>query len=311
MKVSIVIPLYNKAPHIARAIDSVLSQSIQDFEVIVVDDGSTDGSAEVVMKYQDSRIVLIRKANGGVSCARNTGISLASSNYIAFLDADDEYLPNFLHTILELWHRFPEAGLYATNYLCCLDGSVEHNKFENVRNLRNGEILFDYFCVATINQPVCSSAVMVPKQVLNKIGGFPIGVNKGEDLHTWVQIALRYPIAWSPLECSIYHLSSINRTSGKFPMEDCSFAELLEVAIAERKMAPDSLLSVKEYLISRRLEFSQTLLTCGDRKGALRLLKRCKETRISKNLYYKFYLIAYLPEWLTLKIREWFFNRSR
>lgn len=88
--VSIIIPLYNKAPYIKRALDSVISQTIQDFEVIVVNDGSTDGGEHIVEGYSDARIHLVHQKNKGVSAARNRGVSLAKSNMVAFLDADDE-----------------------------------------------------------------------------------------------------------------------------------------------------------------------------------------------------------------------------
>jgi glycosyltransferase involved in cell wall biosynthesis len=109
---TIIIPLYNKRSYIGRALDSVLHQSFQDFEIIVVDDGSTDNGAEVVKSYDDPRIRLIRQENKGVSVARNTGADRATADFIAFLDADDEWMPRQLETVSGLRKKFPDAGLF-------------------------------------------------------------------------------------------------------------------------------------------------------------------------------------------------------
>jgi glycosyltransferase involved in cell wall biosynthesis len=96
LKVSIIIPLYNKAPYVRRALDSIAAQSLSDFEVIVIDDGSTDDGAAIVTGYPDARYRLIRQANAGPGAARNTGIAQSRGEFIAFLDADDEWLPTYL-----------------------------------------------------------------------------------------------------------------------------------------------------------------------------------------------------------------------
>jgi len=116
LEFSVVIPLYNKDKHITRAINSVLNQSYRKFEIIVVDDGSTDSGVIEVKKINDSRIRLVQQINLGVSSARNKGISLAKYNFVGFLDADDAWKPDFLETIYFLIKKYPEAGAYATAY---------------------------------------------------------------------------------------------------------------------------------------------------------------------------------------------------
>ena len=115
-QISVVIPLYNKAPYIARALNSVLAQERLPEEIIVVDDGSTDGGGDLVKQFKDPLIRLIRQENQGVSAARNRGISLAKGELIAFLDADDTWQPGFLKVISEMRELYPQAGIYGTAY---------------------------------------------------------------------------------------------------------------------------------------------------------------------------------------------------
>jgi glycosyl transferase family 2 len=116
MKVSVVVPLYNKAPTIQRTLDSILGQTFADFELIVVDDGSTDGGAEVVEGCRDPRVRLIRQSNAGPGAARNRALAEANGQYAAFLDADDEWLPQFLHKSIALLEQFPQAAMVASGY---------------------------------------------------------------------------------------------------------------------------------------------------------------------------------------------------
>ncbi len=122
---SVIIPLYNKATTVERAIRSVLKQTVQDFEIIVVNDGSTDRGPIVVSAINDPRIRLIHQSNAGVSAARNRGIAESKYDLIAFLDADDEWLPEFLETIHQLVRLHPNCVVYAPRYLFGLpDGKV-------------------------------------------------------------------------------------------------------------------------------------------------------------------------------------------
>lgn len=112
---TIVIPLYNKGQSVKRSICSVLNQSFSNFEIVIVDDGSTDNSVEVVKSFKDDRIKIVRQANAGVSAARNHGIDIASGQFITFLDADDEYEPNHLETLRKLIDGYPGHNVYATS----------------------------------------------------------------------------------------------------------------------------------------------------------------------------------------------------
>ena len=112
--VSVVVPLYNKAAYITRCLESICQQTFDDFEVLAVDDGSTDGSGEVAARTADRRIRVISQRNAGEGAARNRGITEARAELIAFLDADDAWEPGFLQAVIQLSQRYPEAGLFAT-----------------------------------------------------------------------------------------------------------------------------------------------------------------------------------------------------
>ena len=175
--VSVVIPLYNKGPYIKRALSSVIDQTFQDFEIIVVDDGSTDNGADVVRSFDDLRIRLIQQENAGVSVARNHGIDEAKAELIAFLDADDEWLPKFLETIIRMRNNFPEAGVYATAYLWhSFKGKIVPKHYGIPAYTWEG-IMPNYFSVvANRSLPLTASSVAIPKSILYDIGMFQAGL---------------------------------------------------------------------------------------------------------------------------------------
>jgi glycosyltransferase involved in cell wall biosynthesis len=226
MHTSVVIPLYNKASHIARALDSVLAQTTSDFEVIVVDDGSTDRGADIVRSYSNSRVKLVAQANSGVSAARNRGVAEAKTDLVAFLDADDEWAPDFLKVILSLRKTFPTATAWATAFaLVGHDGLVRQPSFHGRLPSGGTPDLIDFFGGKTGYSPLHSSAISVEKKALLAIGGFPEGIVYGEDHDTWIRLALRYKIAWARQAKALIHLDAENRTDqtgyfGNYPFFD-------------------------------------------------------------------------------------------
>ena len=200
MKFSVIIPLYNKAPYIRKALESVLAQTYTDYELIIIDDGSTDGSAEIAEAFlQDlpaSRLSplafrLIRQANSGVSAARNNGFSVSSAEYIAFLDADDWWEPTYLERMAQLIADYPDAGLYTCNYVYYKPG-----KTHVALNIPTGYINYPKAYYESNAMPVLTDTAMIPRHVYEKMGGFPVGIKLGEDFLLWSKIALRYPVAF-------------------------------------------------------------------------------------------------------------------
>lgn len=213
MKFSVIIPLYNKAPYIRKALESVLAQTYTDYELVVVDDGSTDGSFTIAKQFIDERLEvkgaenskaetngykqspinykLIRQANAGVSAARNNGVALSHGDYIAFLDADDWWEPTYLERMAQLISDYPDVGLYACNYVYYKPGKT-HVAF----NIPTGYINYPKAYYESDAMPVWTGAAMIPRKVYDEMGGFPLGIKLGEDFLLWSKIALRYPVAF-------------------------------------------------------------------------------------------------------------------
>lgn len=206
--ISIVIPLYNKEKSIVSTMQTVLKQTYQNFEIIVVNDGSTDNSAEEVAKVKDSRIRLIHQHNAGVSAARNKGIEEAKGKYIAFLDADDEWNPEYLETQYRLTKKYPKCSVFASNYeFKDIQGKITHTIIRKLNFEGEDGILCNYFEIASCSHPpLWTSAVIVEKNAIQSIGGFPIGVKSGEDLLTWARLACKYSIVYTKKTQAIYNL---------------------------------------------------------------------------------------------------------
>lgn len=208
---SVIVPLYNKSGTLQKSITSVLTQTFQDFEIIIVNDGSTDDSLSIANTMTDSRIRIFSKENGGVSSARNYGIRKARADIVAFLDADDSWQPQFLNTIFNLIVDYPSAQWFATSYLI-QDPNVEARevKLSKIPDSFKRGIISNYFEIAANSEPpVHSSSVAVKKSALESLGGFPEGVHNGEDIFTWAKLAAHFPLAYDLTPCTTYqHIST-------------------------------------------------------------------------------------------------------
>jgi glycosyltransferase involved in cell wall biosynthesis len=209
-QISVVIPAYNAAVSIERAIGSVLAQSRPADEVIVVDDGSTDNTADIVRQFAD-KVKLISQANAGVSAARNAGIRAADGDWVAFLDADDQWLPDFLEAQTALLNRNPNLAWSAANYMTCYaDRQAAEINPVFAEKLLNGKNYFDdYFSAYTYGFIGCSDTMLIRKNVLLEAGLFPVNLRVAEDIDLWWRIAYRYPqIGFVPQPLALYHLGT-------------------------------------------------------------------------------------------------------
>lgn len=210
MKVSIIIPLYNKAPYIKKALETVCSQTYQDWECVIMDDGSTDGSAElakqIISELADGRYHLLSQSNAGVAAARNNAVKQSSGELLCFLDADDWWKPTFIKEMVHFAELVPNAGLWASNYIYYKPGKT-HVGVTNVVYDDASHTIFNYpksYAQGT-GMPVWTGAVMMRRSVFDECGGFPLGVRLGEDFLLWAKVALRYPVAFMDKPLAYYN----------------------------------------------------------------------------------------------------------
>lgn len=299
--ISVIIPLYNKGPYVERAIRSVLTQSIQDFEIIIVEGGSTDNSLEVVQTFDDPRISVIHQVEKGVSAARNEGVDLAKSDFIAFLDADDEWMPGFIETVLKLRNKYPDAGAYFTalrenggrkdeeSQTCsCVPFEGWEGRIEN------------YFQALVRGDPLYyPSSLALRKNVFLENAGFPMGAAWGEDQDLCGRIALRNSVAFSSHICLIIHKTDEYSKAMRKRIattEEHPFIKSAQKAIDNGEVPEYMVRDLKswvQYLVFFSVKYN---LNAGNPAGARNILKENKTEGISrKKLWLEFW--SFMPAW--------------
>ncbi len=196
---SVIIPLYNKENYVQQTVESVLQQTFTDFELIIVNDASTDKSAEIVSLISDARIQLVENPqNSGLSTTRNHGISKASGNIITLLDADDVWLPTFLETIKHLYETFPEASIYGTDYI---EKYAQQEILEPKKNistsLKGTSFIVPDFFKANMFQPIFSqSNVAFKKEICLESVVFNPQITFAEDIDFYIKYGSKYKVAY-------------------------------------------------------------------------------------------------------------------
>ncbi len=213
---SVIIPVYNKALYIEKALRSIQDQTFREFEVIIIDDGSTDNSFDIANKLiaefsnstdqnPPSVTELNRSVGGlrgatqknqGVSTARNNGVKLAKYPYICFLDADDWWAPTFLEEMKSLIEEFPDAGIYGTSYYKVKNGKHIPANIGVEEGFRQGYINYYQVYAKTMWMPLTSISICIPNKIFDKENGFKPNLKLGEDFDLWVRIALKHPVAF-------------------------------------------------------------------------------------------------------------------
>lgn len=309
---SVVMPLYNKEREVGRAIESVLAQTCSSFELIVVNDGSTDRGAEVAGAYTDDRIRIVHQPNRGECAARNTGIDTAACDLIAFIDADDEWLPTFLETIAGLTEKFPGAGVFATGFLADHGGGWRGRV--RARGVPSGPwegLAPRYFRGESI---IWSSAVAIRKGVFQDVGYFREGVRIGGDLDMWARAAAVYAVAYSSEPRAVYHLDASNRVC---MMHHLTSPLFIRRSLAQIEQDPRVSREVKEDARRYVARFERLAVNAihqnGQRRTARRLARLWRQEYGASISWFLLRLRIMLPPSLTRRCavgREWLIERA-
>lgn len=284
--ISVVIPLYNKGEFIENAIRSVLRQSIQACEVIVVDDGSTDEGGSIAQKFVSSGVTLIRQVNLGVSAARNIGVLYSSSPYIAFLDADDEWLPSHLETLQALAIKYPSAVLLSTSHVERSGGRSRQQRspFEAAWS----GVVDNFIGVYSRSYAIVnSSTACVSRNTFLRIGGFPRGVSSGEDIIMWLKFSFVGQVVCTTKLTSVYN----RRDKSLLQRERYDRIPGSLLYISGLLSSPETPNSIKKALQSLYLKIALRTCAWSMLSGSLRMWQALvTDSRCSHN----YRLLAYL-----------------
>ena len=273
--VSIITPAYNSAEYIHRPIESVLRQTYPNVEMIVVDDGSRDNTAEVVEQRYGGRVRCFRQANGGQATARNTGLRHARGEIIGFVDADDELMPEMVSSLVEALEAYSEAAVASGSHICETGGVT-------LRGCPRGAVLPggaerglvpDFFETYRRMEIAGMGSVLVRRKVFEEIGTFCDGMDSGSDTEYWIRIGGRYPWAFVDREMMIYHRSietSRSMAPGRVPSADWIYDE----TEMQRRIRPELWDSFRRFRRDQTIRLCRVILSTGSASKAREALRR-------------------------------------
>jgi glycosyltransferase involved in cell wall biosynthesis len=208
---SVIIPLFNKEKFIEATLKSVLNQTFIDFEILIINDGSTDNSASIIKGFDDSRIRYYYKENAGVSSARNDGIEKAQSNYISFIDADDYWYPDFLEEMYKIIQKHPEQKVFSAAIEIETSKKVIPASYSIIKT--NDCEIVNYFTASSKETVICTSCAVFYKSIFEETGTFDIEIKSGQDTDMWIRIGINYPVvfSWRILARYIYDENSLSK----------------------------------------------------------------------------------------------------
>lgn len=298
---SIIIPLYNKENYILDAINSVLDQTYTEFELIVVNDGSTDNSGQIVEKINDQRIKVINQQNSGVSVARNNGVKNARYNYVAFLDGDDIWGIQYLEAMKSLIEKYPSCDVFFSNYMRLDSKDISENisvlKTDYIKEIYIDDY-FDFYNKEKVG--MTSSSTIMTKESINSVGGFNENFTRGEDLLLWTELSIRYEVAYIDYIGAIYRKTPDSLTNKSFSKEK-NFSYYSDKFLKENIAKLNNKRSFEKYMQGIIISKSKFYILEGNSNEARKLILKCKDG-VELKRFIKYYLSTFLPSFIQKKV---------
>jgi glycosyltransferase involved in cell wall biosynthesis len=276
-------PLYNKAAYIERTIASVLRQTEEDFELLIIDDGSTDAGPALARSVADPRVRVFGFPNGGVSLARNRGIGLASSSLIAFLDADDSWEPRFLADA----QRELDANEAAVAVFCNI---VEAQAPEgSLPRAKNAVLIDDYpaWFVAHKGLGLWSSNTVARKEALMACGLFPVGVHNGEDTDTWLRLSFQGPVIYLPRPWACYNSDDEGSLSKRYKAVRPQAIASLEAIIGAGGLSAGKARSARRAVSYFWIAYATALAQAGERSESFKALRHARPSPLLSRPFFR------------------------
>jgi cellulose synthase/poly-beta-1,6-N-acetylglucosamine synthase-like glycosyltransferase len=312
MKFSIIIPLYNKAPYVTGTIESVLAQTLTDYELIVVDDGSSDGGAEMVAAMTDQRLRLVRQANAGVSVARNRGIAEARGEWVVLLDADDWHHPRFLASLAAAQETCPQADAVATQFMSLPDNGFNWPpRWPDMGDLPNVELIDDLPARWMAGPTLCTGSVAIRTERLQQMQPcFPAGESQGEDIDLWFRIAEQTPIALVNAPLLAYRTA----VEGSLTAQHDRTRFLYPAILRMRARALSGAMSAQQrrsalwFVAQHEVSKARHAITSGQRLEAMYWLIRGRHAAVGKRWWFTAVMTLFFPAKL---VKNWEHFRAR
>lgn len=302
LKISIVVPAYNSENHIKKTIKSILNQTYSKFELIIVDDGSTDNTRNIINSIKDNRIIYYYQKNSGVSKARNTGVDISNGDYIAFLDSDDIWENNFLEECINAINVYPNINLFCTRIQCLRKGvKTEVNSKKILSKVDKKLYLFNYYDIAYIQPLVSMSSVIIRKEAFLNINGFNIESYSGEDHELYGKLGLEGEFCLINEILAYYNLTSnggVLRKSCKPPLVNFIDCNIKNCYKEKRK-------KINKVKYKFLLDYINGLIRRNESKKALVEIRKNYKILLYKEFFLKYMIyimIAILPNRLRLYV---------
>ena len=285
---SVIIPLYNKEQEVEATIRSVLAQTLQPVEIVVVDDGSTDSSAKVVESIGSPLVRLIRQANAGECAARNRAMAEATGDWFALVDADDGWKPQFLEEVAAMIDRWPDCGIYSTAFDIVSPTGTVRAKTPTTRGPVENFWRESVYAYVTI-----PSATVLSRMVVEELGGFPEGMKMGGDQFMWIKVATRYGVCFSPKALCLYSMVASNRSSSIYTPEQTPYR--LEDFLKEALWDEEQNYWRREFIAKCAIGKALTLTAKGDEEFGHRVVRNFGYTEHYRRGLRKLRVLLALP----------------